>query len=150
MPLHLLESVPVCWFHTGTSAKASSVPCTVPVLHQDGESVEDREFHPQVIFSLLGAINLHHSVHSCPHFVIKCCNFLVCRPRSCLASSPRRLMRSCSSQIGSWFGATSDQRWTCCSQSAGCRQRMKGRFVPIEKKWVMLASLKKKKKVGLG
>lgn len=62
------------------------------------------------------------------------------------ASSPRRLMRSRSSP---WVAATSDQGWTCCSQSAGCRRRMKARSVPIEKKWVMLGGREKKKKTTL-
>lgn len=53
--------------------------------HQDGESVRGGEFHPQVLLSLLSPINLHCSVLSSPHFVIKCCNFPVCLPRSPLS-----------------------------------------------------------------
>lgn len=53
--------------------------------HQDGESVKGGEFHPQVLLSLLRPINLHCSVLSGPHFVIKCRNFLVCLPRSPLS-----------------------------------------------------------------
>lgn len=136
-------------FYPGTRAKAGSVPCVMPVSHQDGESVEVGEFHPQVLFSLRPAINLHRSVHSSPHFLIKRRNFSVCHPRSPLSVAakafpllPERLLSG--SHLGSGTNLLlSVGRVSAANESEICSYREKVSHARRLKK-------KKKKQLCLG